>query len=116
MWEFMMAGGYATWLVLALGLGTLGVAVSFAWRPAERKLAILRPLSVSTVFGGVSGTCAGFGATLMHVNANPEWAHGPDMHLIVMTGIGESLTSTILGFTILCLAWLVVAVGMRRQA
>jgi hypothetical protein len=31
-----------------------------------------------------------------------------------MTGIGESLTTAILGFTILSLAWLMGALGQRR--
>jgi hypothetical protein len=36
------------------------------------------------------------------------------VHLIVMTGIAESLTPAILGGAFLTLTWIVTAVGMRR--
>ena len=45
---------------------------------------------------------------------NDEWAHSPDMPLIVMYGLGEAVTPAVLGFTALSLAWMFVAVGMRR--
>jgi hypothetical protein len=49
------------------------------------------------------------------VPANPEWAKGPDLPLVVMIGIGESLTPAILGFSVLAIAWLVGAFGQRRM-
>ncbi|MBN2496804.1 MAG: hypothetical protein JXR96_19595 [Deltaproteobacteria bacterium] len=115
MLEFMRAGGYAMWLILVFGGGTIGLCVAFAWRPGERKLAMIRPLSLCTVFAVLSGMTAGLGMVMKNVTTRPEWAHSPDLHLIVMTGIGESLTPAILGFSMLCVAWLLVAVGMRRQ-
>jgi hypothetical protein len=38
------------------------------------------------------------------------------MPLIVMTGVAESLSSVILGFSFLTLVWLLMAVGHRRLA
>jgi hypothetical protein len=116
MLEFMRAGGYAMWVILLLGGLALWVAGSFAWRPGERKLGILRPLSVATVFATLAGIFSGFGATMHNVTTNPEWSQSPELHLIVMTGIGESLANAILGFGMLTVAWILATVGMRRMA
>jgi hypothetical protein len=113
MLDFMREGGWAMWLVLAMGGVALGVAVSFAVRPRERKLGILRPLSVATVFVTLSGVASGIKATMHHVTTHPEWSQ--DLARYGMIGIGESITNAVLGFGLLGLAWLVTAVGMRRQ-
>jgi hypothetical protein len=116
MLQFMREGGYAMWFILVLGGVTLGIAVSFVVRPAERKLAVLRPMSVSTLFLTLSGLFAGLAATMKAVTSVPEFADSPDLHKYVMIGLGESMCNAILGFSLLALAWLVIAVGMRRQA
>jgi hypothetical protein len=114
MMEFMRAGGVPIWIVLIFGLGTLVVAGLFIWRPEPRRLAMLRGLTVATCFAVLSGLASCLAAVMTKVPNNPEWAKSPDLHLIVMTGIGESLTTAILGFTILSLAWLMGALGQRR--
>ena len=116
MLDFMRAGGYSMWFILAIGLVVLGVAGSLVWRPGERKLGILRPLSLAMVFATLSGIFSGIGATMKHVTTIEEWAQSPDLHLIVMTGLGESMAPAILGFSILSVAWLLAAVGLRRTA
>lgn len=114
--EFMQAGGYAMWMVLLFGLVGLGTSARFAWRPREGSVAVLRALSQAVLYASLSGMAAGFAAVASHVPANPEWAHSPDLALIVMAGIGESLANGILGFTILALMWLLSAVGARKLA
>lgn len=115
MMDFMRAGGYSMWLILLLGGVALGVAVWFAIRPGERKLSFLRPMSVATVFAVLSGVFSDLGAVMHHVANRPEFAQSPDLHLIVMTGIGESMAPAVLGFSILSVTWLLAAVGLRRQ-
>jgi len=114
--EFMRAGGVPIWIVLVFGLVALLTAVLFAWRPSERRAAILRSLSTATVFAILSGFVSCIAAVMFKVPQHPEWAKSPDRTLIVMTGIGESLTPAILGFTMLSLVWLLAAVGNRRTA
>ncbi len=113
MFQFMLEGGYAMWVILLFGLLCLALAVRFAVKPAERTLNMLRPLSLATLFATLSGLAAGLGATTKHVAEDPTFSQDPGRY--VMIGIGESLANAILGFTLLFLAWLVVAVGMRRQ-
>ncbi len=113
MLEFMRTGGLAMWIILALGLGCLGLASSYLWQPAERKLAMLRPLSLAMVFAILSGLCAGLAATTKYVSS--ELADLSQLPVIVLIGIGETLTNGILGFSLLMLVWLLTAIGMRRS-
>ncbi len=112
---FMQEGGYSMWLILVLGLLSLGLAVSFAVRPVERKLNILRPLSLATVFSILSAIAADLGTVMKRVPQLPEFTSSPDLRVALYTsGIGEAMVPAILGFTILSLVWLVAAVGYRR--
>jgi hypothetical protein len=116
MMDFMRAGGFAIWLVLLFGLITLGAAALFAWRPDERRLAFIRAMTWATLFQTIAATVMGFGAVGFKVPNTPAWAESPKVHLIVMEGIAESLTNSMLGFTVLAVAWLVTAIGIRRLA
>lgn len=114
--ELFLGGGYSMFLVLVFGALAFATACIFAWRPEERRVGILRALSAATAFSVAAGVTANIAAVMSKVPRNEEWAHSPDVHLIVMTGIGESMAPAILGFTLLSLAWLVTAVGVRRMA
>jgi hypothetical protein len=113
---FMQEGGYSMWLILVLGLLSLGLAASFALRPAERKLSILRPLSLATVFSILGAIAADLGTVMKRVPQLPEFTSSPDLRVALYTsGIGESMVPAVFGFTILSLVWLVAAVGYRRS-
>jgi hypothetical protein len=115
MLDFMRAGGYNMWVLLVVGGITFGLAISFAIRPGERKLAVYRPLSVSTLFFTLAGLFSGLAMTMYRTTTDSRFVDSPDIHRWVMMGIGESMANAILGFSLLALAWLIVAVGMRRQ-
>ncbi len=112
--EFFQAGGVAMFAILAFGMMTLVAGGMSAFAPSERKLAFIRAMTVSTTFATISGTVAAIGAVMKQVPARPEWAQSPELHLIVMTGLGESMAPPVLGFSLLSLAWLLTAVGVRR--
>jgi len=112
--EFFQAGGYSMFFILILGLVTLGAAAAFMRKPQAQDVGMIRGFSVATVFAVLSGIAADLAAVFTHVPNNPEFAQSPDMPLIVMTGLAESLTPAILGFSMLTLAWMVTAVGVRR--
>ncbi|MCA9596624.1 MAG: hypothetical protein KC776_25080 [Myxococcales bacterium] len=116
MMSFMREGGVGMWFVLALGLLSLAAAVRFAMAPDEKRVATVRSLTWATLFNTVGAIIAGFAAVGSHVPANAEWAMSPKIHLIVMVGISEALANGILGFALLSLTWLVMAVGHRRLA
>ncbi len=112
--EFMRAGGFVMWVVLLFGGVTLGASLLFAWRPDEGKIGFIKAMTVATVFSVLSAIAADFGAVMSKVPKHPEWSKSPEIHLIVMTGLGESTAPAILGFTILSLVWVVTAVGIRK--
>jgi hypothetical protein len=112
---FLRAGGFSMWLALAVGIAILAAAVSYAWRPGEHKLARIRPLSLAMVFAALSGLAGGLAATVHRLTTDAGLAQSADFHLLLLTGIGESLAAPILGFAILAVSWLLVAVGLRRQ-
>lgn len=114
--HFMQEGGWAMWFVLAFGLITLAAAAAFALRPVATSEAPVRSFTAATVFAigtAVSADLAAVGSKVPHI---PELANSPTVHLIVMEGISESLAPAILGFALLSFAWIVTAIGHRRQA
>ena len=108
--EFMKAGGWSMWFVLLFGLGSLATAILFVARRRVAVLAMVRALTLATVFAIAGGLCANVAAVMTHAS---EFA-GPDMVFAVMQGLAESLAPGILGFTMLSISWLLVAVGTRR--
>jgi hypothetical protein len=109
---FHMMGGLAKLSMLA-GLGPLVVAIAYAARPTERRLAFMRPLSLVAIFAALCVLLAGIAMTLRGLGSTtPELLHmGRAYH-----GLAESLVPPFVNFAVLAVAWLVVAVGMLRRS
>ena len=88
----VMGAGYAIW-------------------PSESKLALMRPLSLAGIFSGLAGCVIGLINTLMGVVVEDKTLMSPGG----LVGIAESLVQLLVAFASLTAAWLMVAVGMRRQ-
>ncbi len=115
MLEFLRAGGMAMWVILLFGGLTLVAAVLYLVRPGERRHEFFRSLSAATLWASLAGVCAGFAMTLHGFSIRPEWARDPDMPIILMQGLAESLCNPILGFCFLGVAWFLVAFGAHRD-
>lgn len=109
--EFMRAGGWSMWIVLLFGLGAMVAAGVFVFRRDLGKLALVRALTLATVFAIATGLCANLAAVMTHAAGGEIPA---PVHVIVMQGLAESLAPGVLGFTMLSISWLLVAVGTRR--
>jgi hypothetical protein len=112
--------GPVFWFFGAVGLATLATAVRFALSPAERTLAVLRSLSAATAcaalaafFAGVTNGLVGLAHWLERA---PDAAASAKFWPAVLTGFAESPIALIIGFALLSVTWLLVAVGLRRQA
>jgi hypothetical protein len=116
MLEFLRAGGMAMWVILLFGGLTLVAAVRYLLRPGERRHEFFRALSMATLWASLAGVCAGTATTLHGFMLRPEWAKDPEMPIILMQGLAESLCNLILGFCILGVAWFLVAFGAHRDA
>jgi len=111
--EFMKAGGWSMWFVLLLGLGALVAAILFVARRRLGLLALVRALTMATVFAIASGLCANVAAVMTYASHNEELA-GHEVAHAIMAGLAEAAAPGILGFTMLSISWLLVAVGTRR--
>jgi len=101
-------------------LATLATAIRFAFRPAERTLAVLRPLCAATVFASLAAFFLGISNALVGVNRMLERATDPaataQVWRMFTGGLAEAPAALILGFAFLAVCWLLTAVGLHRQA
>jgi hypothetical protein len=103
-----------------VGLATLATAIHFAFRPAEKTLSVLRPLCAATAFSSMAafllGVANGLVALSRALERAADSAAAAQVWRTFLGGLAESPAGLILAFAILSVSWLLVAVGLRRQA
>jgi hypothetical protein len=116
----MSPGIVITAFVAIVGLGALAQAIRFAIRPTEHGLAVLRPLSATTTFAALTAFLTGITNALVGTIARLEAATDPAATAkawrIFLAGLAEGTVPLVLAFALLAVAWLLAAVGLRRQA
>ena len=100
-------------IVLVLSGFSLGVAISFAIRPSETKLTVLRPLSLALAFSPVGMLCAGSANTLAFAS-NTGFAD-PHTLQMLLGGLAEAMLPGAIAYSILAVAWALAAVGFHRM-
>jgi hypothetical protein len=103
-----------------VGLLTLATAAAFAFRPTERLLGIVRPLCAATTYSSLAAFFAGvtnglYGLSRLLSGSTSAPTPG-GMWPMVIGGFAESPIPLVAGFSVVSVAWLLVAVGLRRQA
>ena len=97
----------------------LGMAISFApalagaWyaiRPSERLLSCMGPLSLAGIFAAVCTISLGILNMAIGMSMQPQFRL--DMLLV---GVSEIFAAAAVSFAFLTVAWLCVAIGMRRN-
>lgn len=118
--KLLQEGGFPVWFVLLFGLISLAGAVAYAVKPDERRLGLVRGMSLATLFATLSSTAANLGQ-VFHALAGTDPRHPEfslamkDGPLVLLLGLGESMSTSILGFALLALVSLFYAVGISRQ-
>ncbi len=112
MLQFFIDGGLPMVFVLVLGLVGLASAVRFMRSPDRRRVATVVALSVATLFATLTGVASDL-AVFTHAVAQHEELLR-EAPAVVLQGISESMSPAILGGTLLCLTWMIMAVGFRR--
>jgi hypothetical protein len=116
----MAPGIFIVLFVAIVGLAALWRAIRFALRPTEHGLAVLRPLSAATTFATLGAFLHGVVTGLLNVVQGLEHAEDPAATAkawqLFLAGLAEATVPLILAFALLAVAWLLVAVGLRRQA
>jgi hypothetical protein len=107
-------GGYSMFFVLGFGFVALAAAGAYAARGKKVSLRFVHAMMVATLFATVSGICSDLGATF-HAVAGPMGDADPARRFIILIeGAGESMAPGIMGFSLLALAALLLAVGGAR--
>lgn len=109
--RWFLGGGWVMWFLMVLGALHLYTALRFARAPELGQLPRLDALARALAWTIVTGVASDLAAVGTKVPARPEWAHSPDLPLIVMQGVAESLVPAILGGAILTIASLLIAAG-----
>ncbi|MFO0663286.1 MAG: hypothetical protein U0174_05010 [Polyangiaceae bacterium] len=112
MLSFIRDGGAPILFVIAFGLWTLASSLSFAVRPGRARLASLKWMHLVVLFSTLSGTFGNIGAVFHYLGDGKQGKE--DRVQVLLTGLGESMSTPILGFAFLALSALGMAVGLRR--
>ena len=102
--------------LLAVGVATLGMAISIAVRPTERKVLAFRPMSSATVSAIAAAMAAGLATSLTNAAGSPSGLAGQEAITRLLAGLAEAMVPPLLGFALLSVSWLLVSIGVRRQA
>ena len=104
------------WFLLAFAGLTLFCGARFAIRPDRDRLRLVGALGLATLFTTLTAICADLAMVGHHA---PDFlASHPTLPLstVVLQGIAEALSPAILGFTVLTLSALLVALGCYRES
>ena len=99
---------------LIVGLTALWLGVSFAIRPAESKLAMLRPFSLAVILASACAMTSGLAVSFARAADSAQAGASPTPGLL-LGGLAEAMLPGAVGFALLAVAWALVGVGMRRQ-
>jgi len=100
-------------LGMAVSITTMGVALAYAIRPSERRLALIRPLSLAAIFGGLSSFAVGLASLLRGISETSSVI--PVTFHAAAAGAAESMLGLFIAFSCLTIAWLLVTVGLLRS-
>ena len=113
MLDFIRAGGYVMFVLLAIGIPLIVTAALFAWRANPQRLSLVRALTTALVFAAITGIASDLIAVASHVAKNPEWLKEPLP--VLLGGFAEALTPAVLAGGLASVAWILVAFGVRRM-
>lgn len=112
MMTLMREGGFPMIFILIVGLVGLTEAALMAARPDRRRLRRLLGYGLALFATTLAGTAAALGAVFHALPA--QFADDPKLHLVLLQGLGESMSPGILGFAFIALIALVGGVGAGR--
>ena len=109
--DALRSAGLVTLASMFLGVVPLALGVVYAIWPSEQRLALMRPLSLATIFAAITGTAVG----LINVFAGLGATEATPLPRVALIGLAESLVPLFSGFGCLTVAWLCVTLGMWRR-
>jgi hypothetical protein len=110
--EVLRNASIVTLLGLLVSAVPMVMGVIFALRPNEQRLALMRPLSLAGIFAGVCSLLVGI-ANALRALANVQ-TFDPQALRLTFVVLAEAVIPTFVAFACLTVAWLCVAMGMRK--
>lgn len=111
--QFFREGGFAMFVLAAMGIAILITSAAFAWKATPHRLSVIRALTIAIAFGAIIGMASGFAATAKYI-VNHEQALA-DPLAPALQGFAESLTNIVFGGGLISISWILVAFGVRRM-
>jgi hypothetical protein len=109
--EMLSQASIVALLSLVIAVVPMLMGVVYAVRPTEARLALMRPLSLASLFAGLAGFLTGGVNMLRAIGMRGStWRFD-----LVSIGLSEALIPLLLAFGCLTVGWLCVALGMTRQ-
>ena len=104
----------ASLAALLVSMTPMLAGVVFAVRPTERRLALMRPLTLAGIFAAMANVFLGLVNALVYLARTgatdpTPWAHAAQ-------ALAETAVMPFIAFAFLTVAWLSVAIGMRKAA
>jgi len=110
--EMLTQAGIVALLSLFLPLAPMAMGIAYAIRPSEQRLALMRPLSLAGIFASLAGCAIGVSHVLRWMGIQDG---APSFSRVAALGLAEALVPLFVGCGCLTIAWLAVAVGLRRH-
>lgn len=114
--QFFLNGGFPMFVILVFGLVGAVNAARYAWAPGPGRLPYLIALAVVIAIAGGTGFATDLMTVCTQVPNNEALAQDPQVWLIVLQGLGESLSPVVFAGGFLLAHGLLVALGLRRAA
>lgn len=93
----------------------LVAGVLHAIRPNDRRLALMRPLSLAAIFASVSTLLLGIANALLYIGKTASGAAAAGQPAAA-TILAEAVVPSFVGFACLTASWLAVAIAVRKSA
>jgi len=109
-------GGFPMWFLLVFSALALLSGARFALRPGGARLRLTSALGAATLFSTFTAVCADLAMVGHHL---PEYVAGHPGETLatgLLQGFAESMSPAILGFAVLTLVALCVALGQYRES
>jgi hypothetical protein len=111
--SYWVAGGFPMVFVAVFGLVAIASSVRFALAPAPGGARAIVAYAAAVVFVSLAGTAFDLVAVARYVAR--EEPVGDQLTTILVVGGSEALSPVILGFSLVAVAMLATAVGLRRR-
>ena len=109
--EVLANAGIMALASMFVGVLPLSMGIVYAIWPNDQRLALMRTLSLATVFAAVAGVAVGFINELRFISRSETVTFSQQ----VASGVAESLVPLFFGFGCLTVAWLCVTLGLWRR-